>query len=118
MKAPKRSKRAFVYVIGCADRSLYAGFTTDLARRVEKHEAGVGAKYTRSRRPLRLLAWWSTSDARAARSSEARFKLLTRAGKLRLLEGKLAFGRRLHHTGHWKFFTRRYSTPAKSRIMA
>jgi putative endonuclease len=101
-----RSKRAFVYVIACDDRSLYAGFTIDLARRLGEHRAGRASKYTRSRRPLRLLAWWSTGNARAARSSEARFKLLTRVEKLRLLSGQEAFGWRLHRTQHWKKFRR------------
>lgn len=45
----------FVYLLRCADGSLYCGTSTDLGRRVEQHNAGKGAKYTRSRRPVRIL---------------------------------------------------------------
>ena len=44
-----------VYIVRCADDSLYTGITTDLAARVAKHNSGKGAAYTRARRPVRLL---------------------------------------------------------------
>jgi peptidyl-prolyl cis-trans isomerase B (cyclophilin B) len=81
-----------VYVLRCSDGSLYTGATTDLARRVRAHATGSGAKYTRSRRPLALLAWWHPGTFAAARSHEARFKRLNRAAKVDLLDGGEAFG--------------------------
>ena len=45
-----------VYLLRCADKTLYCGITNDIARRIEKHNAGKGAKYTRSRLPVTLLA--------------------------------------------------------------
>jgi len=45
----------FVYLLECRDQSFYCGYTTDLAKRVEAHNAGKGAKYTSKRRPVRLI---------------------------------------------------------------
>jgi putative endonuclease len=45
-----------VYLLRCADKTLYCGITNDIARRIEKHNAGKGAKYTRSRLPVTLMA--------------------------------------------------------------
>lgn len=66
----------FVYMVACADGSLYTGITTDLGRRVAEHNRGTGAKYTRSRRPVRLV-WCEAAASRAAASSrEWRLKRL------------------------------------------
>ncbi|MFO8048155.1 MAG: GIY-YIG nuclease family protein [Desulfosudaceae bacterium] len=46
----------YVYLLECADHTLYCGVTTDLANRLQQHQAGEGAKYTRSRRPVKLVA--------------------------------------------------------------
>lgn len=74
-----------VYIVRCADGSLYTGCTNDLARRLEAHNAGRGARYTRSRRPV-ALAWSArVKDRSAALSREARIKRLTRPEKLALL---------------------------------
>ncbi|HEY3674485.1 MAG TPA: peptidylprolyl isomerase [Candidatus Tumulicola sp.] len=81
-----------VYVLRCSDGSLYTGATTDLGRRIRAHASGSGAKYTRSRRPLALLAWWHPPSYDAARSHEARFKRLDRAAKIDMLGGGEAFG--------------------------
>ncbi|MHB8178646.1 MAG: peptidylprolyl isomerase [Vulcanimicrobiaceae bacterium] len=93
---PAKPPPAFVYVLECVDGSLYAGYTTNLARRVHMHARGRGAKYTRSRLPVRLLAWWEPGSGRDARSQEARFKQLPRAGKLAFLAGDEALGMPLH----------------------
>ncbi|NBB99878.1 MAG: GIY-YIG nuclease family protein [Bacteroidetes bacterium] len=45
----------FVYIVRCSDGTLYTGYTTDVERRVAQHNAGTGAKYTRGRRPVRLV---------------------------------------------------------------
>lgn len=57
----------FVYLLRCADGSLYAGITTDLDRRLAEHNAGTGAKYTRARRPV-ALAWAEPATDRASAS--------------------------------------------------
>jgi putative endonuclease len=76
---------AFVYLLRCADGSLYCGWTVDVARRVRAHQAGTASRYTRSRRPVRLAASFPMADRTAARREEARIKRLPRAEKLRLL---------------------------------
>jgi predicted GIY-YIG superfamily endonuclease len=76
---------AWVYVLRCADGSLYTGWTTDVQRRLALHASGRGARYTRSRLPVELVAALPMSDARAARREEARIKRLPRAGKLALI---------------------------------
>lgn len=85
----------WVYVLRCADGSLYTGITNDLASRIEVHNAGRGAKYTRARRPV-ALAWskgrQSPTDARRI---EYALKTLSRDEKLRLVAGDLALWRRV-----------------------
>ena len=78
---------AFVYVLRCADGSLYTGWTIDLEKRLAAHAAGTGSRYTRARLPVRLAASWPMPDRTAARREEARIKRLTRAEKLSLLAG-------------------------------
>ena len=75
----------FVYVLRCADGSLYAGYSTDVCRRLAEHQSGRGAKYTRSRRPVEMVAWWPQPDRPSALQAEAAFKRLRRAQKLDLL---------------------------------
>lgn len=89
------SKRPAFYVLECGDGSYYAGYTTDLNRRMRAHRRGVGSRYTRSRLPIRLVAWSFTEDARGARSAEALFKGYGRPEKERVLAGDEAFGRRM-----------------------
>jgi putative endonuclease len=76
---------AWVYVLRCADGSLYTGWTSDVQRRLAAHAAGRGARYTRSRLPVELVATLPMADARAARREEARIKSLPREAKLELL---------------------------------
>jgi putative endonuclease len=76
---------AWVYILRCADGSLYTGWTVDVERRLASHAAGAGARYTRSRLPVELLACFAMADAGAARREEARIKRLTRPEKLALV---------------------------------
>ena len=76
---------AWVYVLSCADGSLYTGWTVDVDRRLAAHQAGTASRYTRSRRPVALAASWSLPGRSAAMREEARIKRLPRAEKLRLL---------------------------------
>ena len=83
-------------MLACADGSFYCGATTNLARRLAAHRAGKASRYTRSRLPVWLLAWWYPRTYDEARSNEARFKALSRAQKDALLSGYEAFGFPLH----------------------
>jgi putative endonuclease len=76
---------AWVYILRCADDSLYTGWTVDVERRLAAHRAGTGARYTRSRLPVELLASFAMDGQQAARREEARIKRLPRAQKLKLL---------------------------------
>jgi putative endonuclease len=79
---------AFVYLLRCADGSLYCGWTTDIERRLAAHGTGKASRYTRSRRPVRLAAVIPVPDRSAALREEARIKQLPRKEKLRLVEAQ------------------------------
>lgn len=70
-----------VYVLECADGSLYTGYTTDVERRVAEHDAGQGANYTRGRTPVELVHVEDYETRSAAMSREAAVKALSRAEK-------------------------------------
>ena len=74
-----------VYILACADGSLYTGITTDLDRRLAEHNsARGGARYTRARRPVRLIHAETVPDRSAALKREAAIRRLPRAAKLAL----------------------------------
>jgi putative endonuclease len=77
----------FLYVVRCADDTLYTGITNDLERRLAEHNAGRGARYTKSRRPVTMLAAWRFDDGGRARAMQAEqhFKRLGRGRKLALV---------------------------------
>ena len=70
-----------MYVVECSDGTYYTGFTTHVAARVSAHNLGKGAKYTRSRLPVRLVAYACFETRNEALSAEFHFKKLTRAEK-------------------------------------
>jgi len=71
-----------MYVVECADGSFYAGITTDIARRLHEHNfTNRGAKYTKPRRPVRLVYFTDHDDRSSASVAEAAFKKLTRKQK-------------------------------------
>lgn len=80
-----KNKGHYAYILRCADGTLYTGWTTDLAHRVETHNAGKGAKYTRTRRPVELCYYESFETAGEAMRREAAIKKLTRQQKLQLV---------------------------------
>ncbi len=86
--------RWYVYVIECRDGSLYTGISTDVDRRYAQHAAGKGARYTRSRPPLRLLAYFEYADRAAASRAEYAMKQLTPARKRALCAGAAPSGER------------------------
>ena len=77
----------YTYILLCADGTLYCGWTNDLEKRVEAHNSGKGARYTRSRLPVKLVYSESFETKREAMSREWQIKQLTRRDKLALIAG-------------------------------
>jgi len=73
-----------VYILKCADGTLYTGIARDLDSRVARHETGLGAKYTRGRGPYEILYTETHAGKGAALKREAAIKSLRRAEKLKL----------------------------------
>ncbi len=78
--------RAFVYILRCADDSLYTGYTLDLERRLKQHQSGNGGKYTRTHLPVELVYSESFRTRREAMQREVAIKRLPRKKKLALIE--------------------------------
>lgn len=76
----------YVYLLQCADGTLYTGYTDDPVRRTKIHNAGKGAKYTRARLPVELVYQEACADKSAALRREYEIKRLTRVQKLKLIE--------------------------------
>ena len=74
-------KSAFVYILRCSDGSLYTGWTNNLKNRLKKHNKGLGAKYTRARRPCKLVFFMEVSDKKIAMKIEYRIKKLKKKSK-------------------------------------
>ena len=74
----------WVYLLQCADGSLYCGWTNALARRLKAHREGTASKYTRTRRPVRLVYAEQCPTRHEAMSREARIKRMSRREKRRL----------------------------------
>lgn len=83
-----KSKPYYIYVLYCADDSLYCGFTDNVQRRFDQHQTYKGAKYTRvkSRHPLQLIYQQEFGSKHAALSAEYHFKHQTRQKKERFLK--------------------------------
>ncbi|AGK47177.1 MULTISPECIES: GIY-YIG nuclease family protein [Burkholderia] len=77
----------YLYLIECADGSVYTGITTDVAARFDKHAQGVGARYTRARKPRAVLASFELADRSSASRAEYWVKRLTAAQKRELAAG-------------------------------
>jgi len=78
------TRRWHVYIVRCADDSLYTGVAKDLAARIAVHNEGRGAKYTRGRRPVELVYYETAPDRAAALKREMRIKRMTAQAKRRL----------------------------------
>lgn len=75
----------YVYILRCADDTLYTGISTDVEKRLQAHQSGRGAKYTRSRCPLTLVYWEVCGAHSQALKREYQIKSMTRAEKLQLI---------------------------------
>ena len=84
-EAAPREKRYWVYILRCADGTLYTGITNDVPRRLAAHNSGRGAKYTRGRGPVELVYREACGEKSAALRREAAVKRLSREEKLRLM---------------------------------
>ncbi len=80
---------AFVYILRCADGSLYTGYTIDLVRRLKQHQSGNGGKYTRTHLPVELVYTESFRTRREAMQREVKIKQLPRKKKLALIDASL-----------------------------
>ena len=78
----------YCYILECSDGTYYTGWTTDPVRREKSHNAGSGAKYTRSRRPVRLVYVEEQPDRSSAMQREARIKQMSRKAKEKLIKAK------------------------------
>jgi putative endonuclease len=74
-----------VYILECSDKSLYTGITNDLTRRLDAHNKGLGAKYTKHRRPVMIRYGEAHKTQGAALTREAAIKSLDRTAKLALI---------------------------------
>lgn len=77
-------KGHYVYLVECSDKSLYCGYSNDVEHRIAIHNAGKGAKYTRSRLPVRLVYWEEYVTKEEALRRERSIKQLSRQKKLEL----------------------------------
>ena len=85
-----KNERWFLYVVECSDGSLYTGITVDIDRRMNEHNSGRrGAKYTRSRRPVKLVYAEIAEGRSDASKREAAFKKLSRQKKLSKISGSV-----------------------------
>jgi putative endonuclease len=75
----------WVYILRCNDRTLYTGITSDLEGRMAAHRDGTASKYTRARRPVRLVYQEPHSNRSSASKREAAIKKLPRSAKLALI---------------------------------
>lgn len=81
-----QSNAHYVYVVRCANGSLYTGYTKDIEARMTAHNAGKGGRYTRIHRPVELIVSWSFATKREALQIEYRIKQLSRQKKLELVQ--------------------------------
>jgi putative endonuclease len=80
------NKIHYFYVLKCSDGSFYGGYTTHLLKRIEAHNQGKGAKYTRSRRPIKLIYFEIYKQKSSALQAEYRFKKLRRREKIEYMK--------------------------------
>lgn len=76
----------FVYILKCSDNTLYTGYTNDLNKRLETHNSGQGAKYTRGRRPVKIVYYEQFETKNEAMKREYYIKQLSREEKMKLIE--------------------------------
>ena len=84
-----RMGRFYVYIVRCEkDNSFYTGYTSDLSRRISQHNSGIGARYTRGRRPVQLLYHEEFTTRKEAMRREREIKRFSRKRKVRLISSE------------------------------
>lgn len=81
----------YTYIVECSDGTLYTGWTNNLEKRLEAHNAGKGAKYTKTRRPVKLVYLEQFETKEEAMSREYHIKQLSRKEKMKLMKEKIDF---------------------------
>lgn len=79
-------RKWFVYILNCADGTLYTGITNDLDRRIKAHNAGTASKFTRVRRPVSIVYSEEVETKGDALRRELQIKRLTRSGKMAIIK--------------------------------
>ena len=82
-------KTGYIYILECSDGTYYTGSTTDLERRVQQHQSGEGAQYTRRRRPVKLIYFEEFDRIDAAFYREKQIQAWSRNKKQALIGGRL-----------------------------
>ncbi len=82
----KKQSINYTYIVECEDKTLYTGWTNHLEKRMKVHNEGKGAKYTRSRRPVRLVYYECHETKQIAMKREYEIKQMTRQQKQRLIQ--------------------------------
>ena len=88
MVALAQQQNNYVYIVRCRDQTLYTGWTNQLEKRIEAHNAGKGAKYTKSHSAIKLEAAWKSKDKSLACKLEYQIKNLTKKQKENLILGE------------------------------
>ena len=76
----------YTYIVKCSDKTFYTGWTNDLEKRIEMHNSGKGAKYTKARLPVELVYYEAFDTKEEAMSRELHIKRLSRSEKQKLIE--------------------------------
>lgn len=82
----------YTYILKCSDNTLYTGWTNDLEKRLKAHNAGKGAKYTKTRLPVEIVYYEVFEDKIDAMKREYAIKQLSRKEKLKLIQGGVKRG--------------------------
>lgn len=91
----RRSGTFYVYIVECSDGTYYTGYTPHVRKRVKLHNAGRGAKYTRDRRPVKLVWFKKYKYFKRAFKREMAIKEMSRPQKEKLVKGNKKSGRKM-----------------------
>jgi putative endonuclease len=105
----------YLYVVLCKDASLYTGITVDINRRLNEHNAGIGAKYTRGRGPVQLVHLRQYKNRSDASKAESKFKKLRRTKKLQIVDNFAMPGDIVELTGRYTGKKLRYAMVVRVR---
>ena len=99
-KAKPSGEKWIVYIVRCADGSLYTGITKDVTRRCQQHNAGMASRYTRSRRPVKLIYQEAHPDQSSALKREAAIKAMNQREKLTMIHQRKKTAKGVREIAH------------------